>query len=177
MLTALAGVKGVRHVRVASGVRHDLALEDVEFLEALAARFTGGQLKVAPEHGDPATLARMRKPAFGVFEAFAARFAEASRRAGKKQYLVPYLMSAFPGCGGEEMDALARWFADKGWRPRRAQCFLPTPGTVATAMYYAGVDEEGRPLKVARTDAERQALHRKLVQGGGRGKKEEDDEA
>ena len=57
----LAALPGVRHVRVAGGVRFDLALQDAEALWAYTAEFTGGQLKVAPEHCAPNTLAYMGK--------------------------------------------------------------------------------------------------------------------
>jgi radical SAM superfamily enzyme YgiQ (UPF0313 family) len=61
------------------------------------------------------------------------------------------------------MRRLAAWFARRGWRPRQVQAFIPTPGTVATAMYYAGLDENGRPLSVARSDRERLVQHALLT--------------
>ena len=61
------------------------------------------------------------------------------------------------------MRRLAEWFKQRGWKPRQVQCFIPTPGTVATAMYYSGRDPEGNPIYVARTDAERLRQHRILV--------------
>jgi radical SAM superfamily enzyme YgiQ (UPF0313 family) len=105
----------------------------------------------------------MRKPPFASFERFLTVFEQESDAAGKEQYVVPYLMSAFPGCTDDDMRALAAWLKAKGWRPRQVQCFIPTPGTVATAMYFAGVDEKGRPIPVARTDAERLRQHRILM--------------
>ena len=163
MLRSLAALPGVRHVRVASGIRHDLALDDAGFLRALVGDFTGGQLKLAPEHVSPGVLRLMRKPGVAVLERFLARFAEVSAAQGKEQYVVPYLMSAFPGCTLDDMHELARWLRRRGWRPRQVQCFLPTPGTVATAMFHAGVDPRGQPIPVARTDAERLRQHRALV--------------
>jgi hypothetical protein len=61
------------------------------------------------------------------------------------------------------MDRLAAWFKARGWRPRQVQCFIPLPGTLSAAMYYAGVDAKGRPIAVARTDAERLAQHARLA--------------
>ncbi|MCX5795097.1 MAG: YgiQ family radical SAM protein [Elusimicrobia bacterium] len=165
LLRALRGLPGVKHVRVASGVRHDLALRSPAYCRALAAEFTGGQLKLAPEHACDAVLALMRKPAFKVFERFLSLFDQESRAAGKEQYVVPYLMSAFPGCTDGDMRALAGWLKARGWKPRQAQCFIPVPGTVATAMFYAGIDPEGRRISVARTDAERLRQHRILTEG------------
>jgi uncharacterized radical SAM protein YgiQ len=163
LLRDVARVAGVRSVRVASGVRHDLALECPEYLTALVGEFTGGQLKLAPEHVSDRVLRLMRKPPREVFARFLSRFEERSAAAGKEQYVVPYLMSAFPGCTDEEMRELAAWLGRRGWRPRQVQCFVPTPGTVATAMYLTGRDTRGRAIPVARTDAERLRQHRILV--------------
>jgi uncharacterized radical SAM protein YgiQ len=159
MLRRMARVPGVRHVRVASGVRHDLALLDEEYARTLIGEFVGGQLKLAPEHCSARVLRLMRKPPFGTFERFLSVFERCAQGAAKEQYVVPYLVSAFPGCTDDDMRELAAWLGRRGWRPRQVQCFIPTPGTVATAMYHAGVDTEGRPIPVARTDAERLRQH------------------
>lgn len=165
MLREAAGVPGVKHVRIASGVRFDLALRNRVALEAYAGEFTGGQLKIAPEHCVPSVLRLMRKPGLKPFEAFLAAFAEYSRAHGKEQYVIPYMMSAFPGCTDDDMRELARWLKARHWSPKQVQCFIPTPGTVATGMYYAGVDPRGRPLYVARSDAERRRQHDILLGG------------
>ncbi|MBN2309837.1 MAG: radical SAM protein, partial [Candidatus Hydrogenedentes bacterium] len=167
LLRSVERVPGVRHLRVASGVRFDLALEDEAYVRALVARYVGGQLKVAPEHASDRVLALMRKAPFSAFERFLTVFERESRRAGKEQYVVPYLLSALPGCTDDDMRALARWLKARGWKPQQVQCFIPTPGTVATAMYWAGIDTEGRPIPVARTDAERLRQHRILMPGTG----------
>ncbi|MCC8195031.1 MAG: radical SAM protein, partial [Deltaproteobacteria bacterium] len=159
MLREVSRQEGVRHVRVASGVRFDLALKDDEALKAYTREFTGGQLKIAPEHIAEDVLRLMRKPALPVFEAFLRRFERLSDAAGKEQYVVPYLMSAYPGCTDADMRELAVWLKKRNWSPRQVQCFIPTPGTVATAMYYAGKDTKGACIPVARTDAERMRQH------------------
>ncbi len=163
LLRALRAVKGVKHVRVSSGVRHDLAGEDGPYLGALVREFVGGQLKIAPEHSCDDVLRLMRKPAFETFEEFLRVFERESRSAHKEQYVVPYLISAFPGCTDEDMRRLARWLRDRGWKPRQVQCFVPTPGTVATAMYCAGIDCDGSAISVARTDKDRLRQHGILV--------------
>ncbi len=168
LLRELRGLPGVKHLRVASGVRYDLALRSPAYARALIREFTGGQLKLAPEHYSAKVLALMRKPEFKHFERFLALFKSESLAAGKQQFVVPYLMSAFPGCTESDMRALAQWLKSRGWQPKQAQCFIPAPGTVATAMFYAGIDPEGRPIAVARTDAQRARQHRILTQGWGR---------
>ena len=163
LLRKIAALDGVRSVRVASGVRPDLALREPEALLAYIREFTGGQLKLAPEHSEASVLRLMRKPPLAVFERFLAAFQEESRKLGREQYVVPYLMSAFPGCTDEDMRRLAAWLKERHWSPQQTQCFIPTPGTVATAMFYAACSEQGEPLFVARTDAERLRQHRLLM--------------
>ena len=168
LLREVAALPGVRQVRVASGVRADLALNDPEALAAYTGEFTGGQLKVAPEHCAARVLDLMRKPGMEVFEAFLQSFMEQSRRAGREQYVVPYMMSAFPGCTDEDMHELARWLQQRHWSPQQTQCFIPTPGSIATAMYYCGRNEDGEEIYVARSDADRLRQHRILMPDFGR---------
>ncbi|MDR2392033.1 MAG: YgiQ family radical SAM protein [Planctomycetota bacterium] len=158
-----ARISGVRHVRAASGVRHDLALESEKYLESLVTNYAGGQLKIAPEHVADKLLRLMRKPPLRLWNEFVGRFTRLSQQTGREQYIVPYLMSAFPGGGEAEMRELASWLGRRGWKPRQVQCFLPVPGTLATAMFFAGVDADGRPIEVARSDADRLRLHRILM--------------
>ncbi len=162
LLREIAALPGVRHVRVASGVRFDMAVNDPEALKAYSTEFTGGQLKIAPEHIAEPVLRLMRKPGLPVFEAFLAAFARHCREQGLEQYVVPYIISAFPGCRDEDMRALADWFKSRGWKLQQVQCFIPTPGTIATAMYYCEQDPEGHPIYVAKSDAERLAQHHRL---------------
>jgi radical SAM superfamily enzyme YgiQ (UPF0313 family) len=134
-------------------------LREPEYIRAVISRFTGGQLKVAPEHICSRVLHLMRKAPFSDFLDFMTVFERASGSAGKEQYVIPYLISAFPGCTDDDMRDLAQWLKSKGWRPQQVQCFIPTPGTVATAMYHARIDPDGNPIHVARTDAERLRQH------------------
>ena len=159
LLRKVAALPEVKQARVASGVRADLALRDADALAAYTGEFTGGQLKVAPEHCAPSVLELMRKPSLDVFEVFLDSFVRQSRAAGREQYVVPYLMSGFPGCTEEDMRTLSRWLRQRHWNPQQTQCFIPTPGTIATAMFYCQRDEMGEPIYVARTDAQRLRQH------------------
>ena len=49
----------------------------------------------------------MKKPATSTFDEFAEKFHDASKRAGKEQYLIPYFIASHPGSGPEEMIELA----------------------------------------------------------------------
>jgi len=168
LLRMLRRIPGVKHMRVASGIRHDLALQDNAYLTALTAEFVGGQIKIAPEHCSSHVLRLMRKPDFVCFERFLCAFTRASTAAGKEQYVVPYFMSAFPGCSEEDMRALAAWLRQSRWRPQQVQCFIPTPGTVASAMYYAEIDPAGRRIYVAKSDKARRQQHNILLGRSGK---------
>jgi len=151
LMRAARRAKHVRHVFVASGVRYDLALRNRQYVVELAAHHTGGQLSVAPEHVDERVLRRMRKPGIQAFETFVSAFESASRMAGREQYLVPYLIVGHPGSTMADTIELAMYLKRRGWRPRQVQEFIPTPMTVATAMYYAGVDPmTGDPVPVVK---------------------------
>lgn len=163
LLRSLRKLPGVKHARVASGWRMDLALRSPAALKILIREFVGGQVKVAPEHKAERVLRRMRKPPFKIFEAFLEAFERESGQAGKEQYVIPYLMSAFPGCTDEDMQDLSEWLQKRNWRPQQVQCFIPLPGTMASAYFFAGVDQKGNTLYVARTDAERLRQHGMLV--------------
>lgn len=149
----------IRNVRIASGIRFDLALQQKAALESYTGEFTGGQLKVAPEHCSENVLRLMRKPGMDKFETFLQAFYSHCKKVNKEQYVIPYLLSAFPGCTDENMRELAAWLAERNWKPQQVQCFIPTPGTVATAMFYAECDPKGNPIFVAKTDAQRLRQH------------------
>lgn len=168
LLRAVAAQPGVRHVRVASGVRFDMLLSEPKALAAYTTEFTGGQLKVAPEHICQDVLDYMRKPPRALFERFIDEFKKLSGQAGKEQYVIPYLISAFPGCTAEHMKELKAWLKARKWSPKQVQCFIPTPGTVATAMYYAAKDPKGNKIHVAKSDKERMKQHYMLLEESGR---------
>ena len=156
LLRQARALPGVRRVYVNSGIRYDLASLDNEFVEELARHHVQGQLSVAPEHASDASLAMMKKPAIHYFTDFMTRFKKASAEAGKEQFLVPYFQCAHPGTGPKEAIELALYMKSVGLRPRQAQMFMPTPATLATAMYVSGFDPQtGDALPVARGDRER----------------------
>jgi uncharacterized radical SAM protein YgiQ len=163
LLQQIERIPKVKHVRIASGIRHDLALKDPKYIRALVRDYVGGQLKIAPEHFADQVLRLMRKPGQKVFEQFLDVFEEECRAAGKEQYVIPYLLTAFPGTAPKDMQHLSNWLHQRGWRPQQVQCFIPLPGTVAAAMYYAGIDTQGNPITVPKSDADRLRQHHALV--------------
>ncbi len=155
---------GVKKVRVSSGIRMDLASRSPEYIRELVRHHVGGFLKVAPEHTDPGVLDKMRKPNPDDFQRFANTFAQESRKAGKKQYLIPYFIASHPASDLDAMIDLAVFLKRHGYRPDQVQDFIPAPMDVATAMYYTGIDPFTRkPVYVARHLRDRK-LQRALMQ-------------
>jgi uncharacterized radical SAM protein YgiQ len=166
LLRELRNLPGVKKVFVRSGVRYDYAMRDKsdEFLRELVEHHISGQLKVAPEHVSDKVLALMGKPSSRSYQAFAERYAALNREKGLKQYLVPYFISAHPGSGLNEAIELAEYLRDTGFVPDQAQDFYPTPGTLATAMYWCEANPlDGKPVYVAKGARER-AMQRALLQ-------------
>ena len=166
LLRKLRGVEGVKKVFVRSGLRYDYVMADPDetFLEELCLHHISGQLKVAPEHVSRKVLRLMGKPGIDIFERFERRYAEINRRIGKKQYLVPYLISSHPGADLQAAVELAEYLRDRGFIPEQVQDFHPTPGTLSTCMYYTGLDPRNQKPVYAVRSLREKALQRALIQ-------------
>ncbi|MBQ3106644.1 MAG: YgiQ family radical SAM protein, partial [Eggerthellaceae bacterium] len=168
LLRKLRAVPGVKKVFVRSGVRFDYVLADRahgdEFLRELCEHHVSGQLKVAPEHVSDAVLAHMGKPRNFVYQKFVKRYQEMNEQLGKKQFLVPYLMSSHPGSTLDEAIELAEYCRDLGYMPEQVQDFYPTPGSMSTAMYYTGVDPRSMQAVYVPKSPHEKALQRALIQ-------------
>ncbi len=141
---------GVKKVLISSGLRYDLAVRSPEYVKELTQHHVGGYLKIAPEHTEEGPLSKMMKPGMGNYERFKEMFDRFSREAGKEQYLIPYFIAAHPGTSDEDMLNLALWLKHNGFRLDQVQTFLPTPMTLATAMYHT----RSNPLKRVRRGGE-----------------------
>ena len=166
LLKKMRDIPGVKKVFIRSGIRFDYLLADRknEFLRELCEHHVSGQLKVAPEHVSDQVLALMGKPQNKVYEEFIRQFGKMNERLGKKQYLVPYLMSSHPGSTLKEAVKLAEYCRDLGYMPEQVQDFYPTPSTLSTCMYYTGLDPRTmEPVYVPRNPHEK-AMQRALIQ-------------
>lgn len=168
LLRKLRKLPGVKKVFVRSGIRFDYVMADPDpdrtFLRELVEHHVSGQLRVAPEHVSDTVLAAMGKPPRAVYDAFCDAFEEINRETGKKQFVVPYLMSSHPGSTLAEAIELAEYVRDMGFNPEQVQDFYPTPSTVSTCMYYTGLDPLSmEPIYVPRSPHEK-ALQRALIQ-------------
>lgn len=148
-------IPGIRKINIASGLRYDLSLADeksgAKYMKDLITHHVGGHLKVAPEHLDDEVLHLMKKPGLKNFDEFVSYFEEVSAEAKKEQYVVPYFISGFPGTTHEKMEKVYQYLKEKGWNLQQVQAFIPTPMTLATAMYWTGINPMTRePLFVAK---------------------------
>ena len=129
---------------------YDLAVESPAYIEELVTHHVGGYLKIAPEHTEQGPLSKMMKPGMGSYDRFKELFEKFSRKAGKRQYLIPYFIAAHPGTTDEDMMNLAIWLKQNGFRADQVQNFYPSPMATATAMYHSGKN----PLKRVRRNSE-----------------------
>ncbi len=166
LLRRLRTLPGVKKVFIRSGIRFDYLLADSDdtFFRELVEHHVSGQLKVAPEHICDSVLSKMGKPSRAVYEQFVKKYTRINETLGKKQFLVPYLMSSHPGSTLKEAIELAEYLRDAGYMPEQVQDFYPTPSTVSTVMYYTGIDpRNGQKVYVCRNPHEK-AMQRALIQ-------------
>ena len=166
LLRKLRELPNVKKVFIRSGIRFDYLIydEDRTFLRELCEHHVSGQLKVAPEHISDAVLEKMGKPRVEVYKRFVKAYQDMNEKLGKKQYLVPYLMSSHPGSTLKEAVELAEFLRDLGYMPEQVQDFYPTPSTISTCMYYTGLDPRTmQPVYVAVNPHEK-AMQRALIQ-------------
>jgi len=145
LLDKIREIKGVKRVFIASGIRHDMVMADKRYgpgyMEKLVSHYTSGQLKLAPEHSQPAVLSLMGKPDAGSTAKFRERFYLINREKGMKQFLSYYLIAAHPGCDDGDMRKLKEYLrAELKANPQQVQIFTPAPGTWSGVMYYTEKD-------------------------------------
>ena len=166
LLRELRKIPKIKKIFIRSGIRFDylIADKDEEFFKELVTHHISGQLKVAPEHCSSRVLDCMGKPHIDVYERFKKRFYELTESAGKKQFLVPYLMSSHPGSTVNDAIELSLFLKKEGLHPEQVQDFYPTPGTISTCMFYTGLNPMNmQKVYVPRTPEEK-AQQRALLQ-------------
>lgn len=172
LLKQVRGHDAVKHAFVASGIRHDLALQDPAFLDQLVQHHVGGKLKIAPEHTVDHVLALMRKPGAITLDRFVTVFQKLCRKYDKPWQLVPYMISSFPGCTMTDARSIGAYLQQHGWKLDQVQQFIPLPMTLAAAMYVAERDPDGRPIHVDKESRARRQQKKLLLEPGqGRKKK------
>lgn len=137
---------GIKKAFVGSGIRYDLFLDKIDqesyrdYARELIKHHVSGRLKVAPEHSDEKVLKLMRKPSFSLYMKMQKLFEKINREENLNQQLIPYFISSHPGCGNLEMAELAVTTKQMNIRPEQVQDFTPTPMTLATVIFYTGIN-------------------------------------
>ena len=163
---AVDSLPGIKKSFIGSGVRYDLLLHESKderineaarkYTRELITRHVSGRLKVAPEHTSDAVLRIMRKPPFRLFHEFKSIFDQINRQAGLRQQIIPYFISSHPGCSEEDMAELAVETKSLDFQLEQVQDFTPTPMTVSTETWYAGVHPyTSEEVKSAKTQSEK----------------------
>lgn len=138
LLAKLRTIPNVKKVFIRSGIRFDYLMMDKDktFFYDLVKYHISGQLKVAPEHVNDDVLRLMRKSTHKVYEQFSKEYIRINKELGKKQYLVPYYIASHPGSDLNAAIDVALYLKQTGFVPEQVQDFYPTPGSLATCMYW-----------------------------------------
>ncbi len=161
-------IKGVKKINIQSGLRYDLAVESPEYIKELVKYHVGGYLKIAPEHTESGPLSKMMKPELRSYNRFKQMFEQASKEAGKEQYLIPYFIAAHPGTSDEDMMNLALWLKKNNFRLDQVQTFLPTPMAMATTMWHTQrnplekISRSGEKVDIVKEE-KRRRLHKAFL--------------
>ncbi len=144
ILDSVSAIRRVKSVTLGSGIRYDVFMTDPDHkaaLKAIIKSHISGQLKIAPENTSPRVLRAMSKnPVFELKE-FINLYKQYNAKTGKKQYLIPYLMSCHPGCLYKDMeDTRMEILSLFGFVPDQVQAFIPLPMTLSSIIYYTGID-------------------------------------
>ncbi len=155
-------IDGIKKITIGSGIRYDFLAQDnkinhfKEYFRELVKNHVSGRLKVAPEHGSAEVLNVMRKPDISLFKELYREFKNINRENHMKQQLIPYFISSHPACEPEDMAELALVTKEMGYKLEQVQDFTPTPMTLATVMFYTGLDPYTmEPVVTAKSDNEK----------------------
>lgn len=166
LLKRIESIDKVKKVFIRSGIRYDYLLYDKDdsFFKKLVSDHVSGQLRVAPEHNSNSVLKLMGKPDIEIYNEFCNKYAELSKRCGKEQYVVPYLMSSHPGSTMDDAIELKKYIEKHHLSSEQVQDFYPTPGTASTCMFYTGINPfTGEKVYIPKSYEEKQA-QRALLQ-------------
>jgi uncharacterized radical SAM protein YgiQ len=162
-------IKGIKKVTVGSGIRYDLIIDKnnkpvnpsaLEYFKELVVHHVSGRLKVAPEHTSEKVLKLLRKPSFDLFLNLYNRFTDICQEYGLHQQLIPYFISSLPASGIEDMADLSMQLQKLEMKLEQVQDFTPTPMTLASVMFYTGID----PYTQKKLDTPRSIKEKKMQQ-------------
>ncbi|MDQ1333088.1 MAG: hypothetical protein QG552_38, partial [Thermodesulfobacteriota bacterium] len=148
LLREIRALSGIQKVFLGSGIRYDLFLNHPDLLKEILLYHVGRFLRIAPEHTQGTVLSLMRKPPFESLKAFVRLFQRVSRGLSRPVELRPYLIVGHPGETPVDVREMASRLKALSLPATDVQIFTPTPGTLATAMYYAEMAPDRRPIPV-----------------------------
>ena len=165
LLQKASKINGVKKVTIGSGIRFDLFMAKTNsktLLKKLIKSHISGQLKIGPEHLNAKILRAMRKTALFSLKEFVESYQKINNEQKKKQHLLPYLMSCHPGTGFKEMIEMKKEILSIfKFVPDQVQAFIPLPMTLASVIYYTGVDPlNGEKFFVERDLGKRRKQHK-----------------
>lgn len=164
LLEKINALPQIKHVFIASGIRHDMALTNSRYIKAITTKYTGGRLKLAPEHSVPKILRLMGKQDISSYIEFSKQFYAQTKAAGIKRQIIPYLIIGHPGTTKADAIALRDWLHANKIKVEQVQEFTPTPMSISTCMYYTGLDfETGEVIEVPRPGQVRE--QKKMILG------------
>jgi len=105
-------------------------------------------LRITPENTQDPVLSLMRKSPFQSLKAFVRLFHRVSRDLKRPVELRPYLIVGDPGATLGDVQEMAGRLKPLSLAATDVQIFTPTPGTLATAMYYAEMTPDRRTTPV-----------------------------
>ncbi len=168
LLMKIRNIKGVRHVFVASGIRHDIILADkkngLKYLTEVVFNHTSGQMKIAPEHTEDEVVSVMGKPGKDSLLEFKLLFDKLTEMSGKNLYLTYYLMAAHPGCTETHMNRLKAFILQNlRFFPEQVQIFTPTPSTISTLIYHTGFHPETGKIVFSEKEKKKKERQKKIL--------------
>lgn len=168
LLKKASSVKGIKKVSIGSGIRYDLFMIDKKsrkHLETLIRSHISGQLKIAPESTSKRVLRAMRKTPLFRLDEFIKLFKALTKKAGKEQYLIPYIMTCHPGEAGNDIIKIKQDVVSLfGFIPEQVQMFIPLPMTLSSVIYYSGEDPlTGEKFPSAKKTEERGKQHKNFL--------------
>lgn len=163
LLRKVKSLPGIKRVFVNSGIRYDMAITCDKYIDEITANYVSGQMSVAPEHIKDSVLRLMNKPSFTKYLEFKKKFDMSNKKAGKKQFVIPYFISSHPGCTLQDMYDVAMYMKKNNLKVEQVQNFLPIPMTLSSTMYYTGIDPfSGKHIHIAK--GEERLMQRALLQ-------------
>jgi uncharacterized radical SAM protein YgiQ len=160
-------IPGVKKIFLGSGVRYDVLLNNPELLEEIMVYHAGRFLRIAPEHTEEPVLNLMRKPSVKVLESFVGLFHSINKRLKRRIELAPYLIVGHPGEKWSDVTEMKKKLNSLGLKPVSVQIFTPSPGSLSTAMYYAGCNLSLRSIPVEKQIRELMRRKKLLTQRTG----------